>query len=191
MRRVAYLCGVAGGGKSTLSGRFKDAGVAVIAGDGMMKWAATRLCPYLNPKHAWSPDLWEALSRHCDLRPAFRLTLLDSFGKQLSSDLPILAEAVLFGRRPVREAIHGALLDIEPRGLERKTFWLQPSATELVARHNGRIHLGGRPNEKPIDVAEAAKRLDSYDGRMRDSDDYRSGNPDDMAEEIRKFLLPG
>jgi len=155
----------------------------------MIHWAAQRLCPYLTSGHAWAWDLWAALSKHCDLHSAFRRTLADVYGDQLSSGNPILAEATLLGLSPVRGAFHSALVDLLPGGIEGRIFWLHPTASELVDRFNGRIDRGERKGGK-IDVEQARKDLSFYELQMMGCNPLCTGDSSEMEEKRREFLGP-
>src|SRR5688572_8585656 len=112
MSKIAYLTGESGSGKTTLASDLVERRpYDSLTGDRLIHFAACRLCPYVRPKHAMSTDLWLVLCEHCDLRSAFRRTILDLYPGIAQSRRPILAEATLFCLGTLRNELHGAVSD--------------------------------------------------------------------------------
>jgi AAA domain len=184
MSKIAYLIGESGSGKTTLAERIEKSGLAtVVTGDLVLHHAMGRLCPYVKSRHCMAPDLWESLASHCDLRSAFRRTIVDLYPRLPASNKPILAEATLFCLARVQCEFQLAIADVRPDVRETRTFWLDATPERLVE------YIGERPrDETKIDLGEARKRLEYFTSRLGGREDMRSHDAEVIAVQIAAYL---
>jgi hypothetical protein len=190
MGRISYLIGVSGAGKGFVADRLRRevGGLGIITGDLVLHHAAIRLCPYLKAGHAWSWDLWNALSADCDLRSALSKSIQDLAS---AGALPspahgkfFLAEATLFGLNRVRGEFHAALTEAGFALGASTVAWLDVPPEEVMER----VRRRDRANERWIDMDEIQKRHRQYMDCAPVAD-FRSHDTDETASAIREFLL--
>lgn len=191
MSRIAYLIGIPGSGKTEVAKRLieKYGGeIDVIAGDHLLHWSAVRLCPYIKPGHNWDWGLWESLTRNCDLRSAFRRTILDlSNVKALPSPAPgklLLAEATILGLSRLRDQFQEALDDAGFFIAASRVFWLKVPPVTIWER----VRERNRENERWIDMGEVERRHRQYMD-CETKAEFHSHDSDEIASAIREFLL--
>jgi hypothetical protein len=97
---------------------------------------------------------------------------------------PLLAEATLFGIRPLRDEFQIALKEAGFDISESRVFWLDVPARTVLER----IRQRGRQNERWIDEAEVERRIEQF-ADTGPGADYRSHDGEEIASAIRDFFL--
>ncbi len=181
MGRIAYLVGESGAGKSSITHKLRDK-FPVVVGDQVIKGAAKNLPG--EPFDYRNPERWISPLKRPDAIAAFRTAVTENNGDLMRSGASFLAEATLFGYRPLRQTFEAAIAACDYVIESTQLHWLDVAPEELLRR----IVERGRKSDAGVDLLIAKERLGNFERLMDGCQAVRSGDSDELLRRIQNYL---
>lgn len=184
MRKIAYLIGVTGSGKSHIARQLSDRAHWVEI-DGVQLYAGREVFPLTRPELIWRRDAWRTAFEIVDCRTLLRKVFENLHGNVLNHERPILAEGAILGWAPWRELFQFALQDSGLEFSEPKFFWMDPAPEQILAN----IQQRARPDEPPASLSRVQGLKQRYEQIAPQAFAIKSSDASQLTQAIEAFLF--
>lgn len=184
MRKIAYLIGITGAGKSHIARQLFDR-AHWIEIDGVQFYAGREIFPPNRPELIWRRGAWRTALEEIDCRTLFREALEELHFEALSSDRPLLIEGAILAWAPWRELFQLALQDFGLEFPEPKFFWLDPVPEQILAN----IQQRTRPDEPPSSLARVQGLKQRYEQIAPQAFAIKSSDASQLTQALEAFLF--